>query len=57
MLDVSRITLIKINNKKTSIGLNFNISKKKNLYYNSFFFFIENYNSLFSLKVCYYYMQ
>ena len=38
MLDVSRITLIKINNKKTSIGLNFNISKKKkNLYYNSFF--------------------
>ena len=40
MLDVSRITLIKINNKKTSIGLNFNISKKKkNLYYNSFFLY------------------
>ena len=32
MLDVSRITLIKINNKKTSIGLNFNISKKKKIF-------------------------
>ena len=39
MLDVSRITLIKINNKKTSIGLNFNISKKKKIFIIIVFFY------------------
>ena len=39
MLDVSRITLIKLNNKKTSIGLNFNISKKKKIFIIIVFFY------------------